>query len=184
MRKHLLGTVVLLGALSLGDQQINATDIIPMPSPKIMQSLSIGNTIVSPKHLMVLNSRSIDTNQIMKERYSIEEEKEYEYDIKMTFYTILDSENGWGPIDALENPLEFGTVAIPKDFPLGSKWEFENYPNMVFNGTDTGSKINMEGNTVHVDICIEREPGEDDDQYWERVNAMGVVYTRGNMISD
>ena len=133
-------------------------------------------------------AETIDTIQMSKDRYEIEEtkeEREYkEITCCLSFYTTLNSENGYGAIDAQGNKLKFGTIAIPRSIPLGTQFQFDYFGDVVFTGTDRGStkhiRITDEG-VYRIDVCIERPYGYSDSQYWQYVNNMGKVTTKGKM---
>ncbi|WP_225445480.1 3D domain-containing protein [Paenibacillus arenosi] len=85
------------------------------------------------------------------------------YNMKATSYTDHPSENGWGPIDALGNPLKLGTVAVDPDvIPLGTKlfitgYQFKHLPEggLVATATDTGGKI--KGNKVDIFLPLSQK---------------------------
>lgn len=122
----------------------------------------------------------------MKERYNIEEEEVWEYDVEITFYTDLTIENSkYGSVDSLGNTLNNRTIAIPYEFELGTQWEFESHKGMVFNATDRGSRKYIrtkEDKTLVIDMCIMRNRGESDKEYYKRVNRMGRIKTKGRIL--
>jgi 3D (Asp-Asp-Asp) domain-containing protein len=77
-------------------------------------------------------------------------------------YTADPSENGWGPVDSLGNPLHVGTIAVdPSVIPLGSTvyitgYSFDGLPSggMIAHATDKGSAIH--GNRI--DIFVPTSP--------------------------
>ena len=145
------------------------------------------------------NENIIDCNTSMKDRYSIldieqkrieqerkeKESKKYiEINCELSFYTTLNCENGYGAVDAQGNSLKFGTIAIPREINLGTKFSFDYFGDMIFTGTDRGSKNHIritENGIYRIDVCIERPNGYSDYQYWEYVNNMGKIKTKGKM---
>ncbi len=127
-----------------------------------------------------------EINQIAMDRYNIEESKEkyIEIECELSYYTTLNCENGYGAIDAQGNKLKFGTIATPRSVPLGTEFEFDVFDGVRFIGTDRGStkhiRITKDG-IYRIDVCIERNKGESDSEYWNRVNALGKTKTKGKM---
>ena len=114
----------------------------------------------------------------------IEVEEEWiEVNLHISYYTTLDCENSsYGAIDAQGNELKFGTIAIPRDLPLGTQFKIDGYEDMIFTGTDRGSTKYIrwiDTNTMKIDMCIPRNKGEGDKAYFNRVNSMGVTKTTG-----
>jgi len=99
--------------------------------------------------------------------------------IVATFYSALGEENGgYAGINALGGKLKQGSLAVPKDIPLGSKFYIEGYGNFV--ADDRGGAIKrIDSNTIKVDIFVPRNGGESDDAYRRRVDNMGRVKTTG-----
>ena len=134
-----------------------------------------------------------DCNTIMKERCEmldfeqleeLRKPKYIEINCILSFYTTLNSENGFGAIDAQGNKLKFGTIAIPREIELGTQFSFDYFGDTVFTGTDRGSKKHIridENGNYRIDVCIERLQGQSDSQYLQYVNNMGKVETKGKM---
>lgn len=99
--------------------------------------------------------------------------------IVATFYSALGEENGgYAGINALGGKLKQGSLAVPKDIPLGSKFYIEGYGNFV--ADDRGGAIKrIDSKTIKVDIFVPRKSGESDDAYEKRVNDMGRIKTKG-----
>lgn len=99
--------------------------------------------------------------------------------IVATFYSALGEENGgYAGINALGGKLKQGSLAVPKDIPLGTKFYIEGYGNFV--ADDRGGAIKrIDSNTIKVDIFVPRKSGESDRAYKKRVNNMGRVRTTG-----
>ena len=108
--------------------------------------------------------------------------------IEISFYTDLIEENSHlGGIDAQGNPLIWGTIAVPRSVELGTKFEIKGYEGTTFVARDRGSikhiRIKEDG-TYRIDMFIPRQNGEDDDQYWLRVNNLGKVKTTALMYKE
>ncbi len=149
-----------------------------------MGKLSIENQIEADRIKQADNIRHM-RQQVMKERYEVQNKTPI--DIELTFYTGLVCENTiHGAVDAIGNDLEYGTIAIPRDFEIGTQFEIDGYDG-VFTGTDRGSvhhiKVKDDG-TIRLDMFIPRNDGESDNAWWARVNAMGRVNTKGYIIKN
>lgn len=99
--------------------------------------------------------------------------------IVATFYSALGEENGgYVGINALGGKLKQGSLSVPKDIPLGTKFYIEGYGDFV--ADDRGGAIKrIDANTIKVDIFIPRKSGESDNAYRKRVNNMGRIKTKG-----
>ncbi|MGL5330693.1 MAG: hypothetical protein ACRDD7_15605 [Peptostreptococcaceae bacterium] len=122
-----------------------------------------------------------EVNMRTSDKWAIEEIKNYiEVDVEITFYTSLICENtSYGAVDAQSNPLKWGTIAMPRDYKLGTKVEFDGIEG-TFYGTDRGSKKHIrikDDGTVRIDMFIPRKYGESDSVYFKRVNNYGRYKT-------
>ncbi|MEG1597496.1 MAG: hypothetical protein RR359_04405 [Bacilli bacterium] len=90
--------------------------------------------------------------------------------LKLTFYTDLSCENTeeYGGVDAIGNKLTFGTVAN-NYYPIGTEIKIGDNN---FTVSDRGG--NGFNNYYNLDVFIPREYGENDDNYYKRINSMGV----------
>lgn len=115
-----------------------------------------------------------------------EEEKKYiEINVEISFYTSLIEENTpLGGIDAQGNPLVWGTLAVPRSVKLGTKFEIEGYEGNTFVARDRGSVKHIrikEDGTYRIDMFVPRKQGENDSQYWQRVNNYGKIKRKAKM---
>lgn len=105
--------------------------------------------------------------------------------VEISFYTSLIEENSsLGGIDAQGNPLVWGTIAVPRSVALGTKFEIQGYEGTTFVARDRGSVKHIrikEDGTYRIDMFIPRQSGENDNQYWLRVNNLGKVKTTALM---
>lgn len=120
-------------------------------------------------------ARSVSAQQPVSETQG----NKIQVNIVATFYSALGEENGgYAGINALGGKLKQGSLAVPKDIPLGSKFYIEGYGNFV--ADDRGGAIKrIDSNTIKVDIFVPRISGESDSTYRKRVNNMGRVNTTG-----
>lgn len=94
----------------------------------------------------------------------------------LTYYTDLNSENGYGAVNCLGERLEH-TMIASNFYELGTK--------IVIDGTtyevrDRGSS--RFNNPKRLDVFIPRNQGESNREYYKRVNAMGVKTVKGYII--
>lgn len=98
----------------------------------------------------------------------------------LTFYTTLDEENGWGPINCLGEPLAAGMVAN-NVLPLGTKIDLgEEYG--IVEVRDRGGK-NFDV-SHRLDFLVMRNEGESDREYYERVNNYGIKKVMGYILEE
>lgn len=133
-----------------------------------------------------INQMAIDRRNIIEpiQQHEQEEKKYIEIQAVLSFYSTLNEENGQGSIDAQGNELKYGTIAIPRSIELGTKFQFDYFGDKIFTGTDRGSEkhIRIDDNGIYrIDVCIERPQGYSDSQYWQYVNDMGKIETKGKM---
>lgn len=162
-------------------------------SKKVASVIMLGCLLIGNVTYATEPKTADDFNKAMSERFSIiekdkkeETKKEYiEVDCEITFYTSLLCENThYGAVDAQSNPLKWGTIAIPRDYELGTKFEFDGIDG-TFTGTDRGSKkhIKVKSNgVIRIDMFVPRNKGESDDSYYERVNNYGRFKTKGRIL--
>lgn len=121
--------------------------------------------------------------EIVVEEIKEERSKYREVDANISFYTNLPSENGGYSVTSLGNPHIPGiTIAAPKDIPFGTKIDCGIYG--LRSVDDRGGAIKWNGNIIKLDIFIARNKGETDQQYKNRVNSMGRLYTKVKIFND
>lgn len=120
--------------------------------------------------------------QIQEIKAKIQEEEERRsrmVEFTLTFYTTLNEENGWGPINCLGEPLAAGMVAN-NVLPLGTKIDLGDYG--VVEVRDRGGN---NFNVMHrIDYLVMRNPGESDREYFKRVNNYGVKKVMGYIVEE
>lgn len=120
--------------------------------------------------------------QIQEIQAKIQEEEERRskmVEFTLTFYTTLDEENGWGPINCLGEPLAQGMVAN-NVLPIGTKIDLGEY-GVVEVRDRGGSNFDV----MHrIDYLVMRNPGESDSEYFKRVNNYGIKKVMGYIIEE
>lgn len=96
-------------------------------------------------------------------------------EFKCTYYTSLPSENGGYTVTCEGKPLE-GNIVANNTLPLGTKILINN---TVYTVSDRGSRFDS---INRLDVLVERNPGESDEEYLNRVNNLGVEYIEGYII--
>ena len=88
-------------------------------------------------------------------------------EIELTYYTTLPQENGGYTVTCEGKPLKEGIVAS-NYYPLRTKIIIEG---RTFTVADRGGSDFNHPNRL--DVLVERNPGENDEQYLKRVNNLG-----------
>ena len=94
----------------------------------------------------------------------------------LTYYTDLNSENGYGAVNCLGERLEH-TMIASNYFPLGTKIVIDG---ITYEVRDRGSS--RFNNPKRLDMFIHRNQGESNREYYKRVNNMGVRKVKGYII--
>lgn len=101
-----------------------------------------------------------------------------EYTFEISFYSDLNCENGWGNITAYGETLSDGMIAN-NFLSKNTMVYFDGYGTKRV--ADTGSDEYF--NAVNkADVFVPRQSGEDDDQYFRRVNSMGRKHVKGYIL--
>lgn len=104
--------------------------------------------------------------------------------VRVSFYTGLACENGgYTERNAIGGSLKIGSLAAPHDIPFGTSFIIKSLPQDVATDTfivdDRGNAIKrINDNTIKVDVYVKRKSGESDAQYFDRINALGIIYTK------
>jgi len=126
----------------------------------------------------LINKKEIE-NEIKRKQ---EEEKKNEPEWKeftLTFYTSLNSENSSaGPVTCQNKPLTPGGVAN-NVIPQNTNIYLEDYGQVTVNDRGSDKYFGVDN---RLDVFIEREPGESDRQYYQRVNSYGVQKVKGYIV--
>ena len=127
------------------------------------------------------NNYSITASTSSNNEKSIKYNHTYE-NFHLSFYTSLSAENsnsGTG-VDCHSNPLVYGTVA-DNQLPYGTKIYIKGWG--IFTVRDRGSSKYF-SNKNELDVFIPREQGETNEEYYNRVNNMGRVVSKGYLINN
>ncbi|EHJ01024.1 MULTISPECIES: 3D domain-containing protein [unclassified Clostridium] len=125
--------------------------------------------------LMSELNQSSELKKEQKDKINEQESKEF----TLTFYTSLKSENSSAGAVTCENkPLTPGGVAN-NILPLNTKIYLEGYGQVVVNDRGSNKYFNVDNK---LDVYIPREPGENDKQYFRRVNDYGIQKVKGYII--
>lgn len=94
----------------------------------------------------------------------------------VTYYTDLNSENGFGAVNCEGKKLEH-TMIANNFYELGTKIRIDG---ITYEVRDRGSS--RFNNPKRLDMFIPRNQGESNREYYKRVNAMGVKKVSGCVI--
>lgn len=115
--------------------------------------------------------RKLNKTYILKTDKVITSPKKQEF--ILTYYTDLNSENGYGAVNCLGERLEH-TMIASNYFPLGTKIVIDG---VTYEVRDRGSS--RFNSPKRLDVFISRNQGESNREYYKRVNAMGVKTVKG-----
>lgn len=151
-----------------------ATDVVKDNDKEMIHKDKIGLTVST----IEMSYDKVKLEQLVKENEDKNnklERKEY----ILTFYTSLESENSSaGPVTCQNKPLSAGGVAN-NVIPQNTKIYLEGYGQVVVN--DRGSDKYFSSDN-RLDVFIDREPGESDMQYSQRVRNYGVQKVQGYIV--
>ena len=112
----------------------------------------------------------------LKEQTGLEIESIKPTTFKTTYYSSLPSENGGYTVTCNGKPLE-GKIVANNKLPQGTKLLLNG---QVYEVADRGSS--RFDNPNRLDVLVERHPGENDDEYLDRVNEKGVDHIEGYIL--
>lgn len=113
----------------------------------------------------------------LKEERLKEQENEWR-EFELTFYTSLNCENGYGAKTCNNRPLSRGVVAN-NHYKQYTKLYLEEYGEVTV--ADKGSDKHF-NNDFRLDVFVPRNNGENDKEYFNRVNNMGRQKVKGKII--
>jgi 3D (Asp-Asp-Asp) domain-containing protein len=117
--------------------------------------------------------------KLQKEKEIQEQKKEPQWqEFTLTFYSSMNSENGFGNKTCQNKPLSRGGVAN-NVIPQNTQIYLEGYGQVIVN--DKGSNKHFAVDT-RLDVYIEREDGESDREYSRRISKLGVQKVKGYII--
>ena len=110
-----------------------------------------------------------------------------EVNVRVSFYTSLASENGgYAGMNAINGRLSLGSISAPKSIPFGSIISIPEMQNLLgiteFTVDDRGGAIYVRDDGVYkLDVYVPQRQGESDNDYFNRVNNMGIVNTKAKI---
>lgn len=111
----------------------------------------------------------------IRDTYGLKSTDNIKLTFELSFYTDLNCENGYGNLTASGKILADGMIAN-NFLPFGTKIYIEGYGMKTVE--DRGSKKYF--NSVNkIDVLVPRLSGENDYEYYKRVNAMGRKHVVG-----
>lgn len=189
MKRLLLGAVII-SAFALGDCYINNNCISRMDTSKVdFKGEIIHKDIKELKVKTIEDIKKEVLEEIKKESKekarleelekinllkSKEESSKKHIEFTLTFYTSLPEENGGHTVTCKGEKLKYGMVAS-NVYPLGTKINLKGYG--IFTISDRGGSNFNSPNRL--DVLIERNGGEGDTEYLNRVNNMGKPTVTG-----
>jgi 3D (Asp-Asp-Asp) domain-containing protein len=121
------------------------------------------------------------TEEETKKKKELEEQKKNEpqwQEFILTYYSSLNSENGYGAITSQGKKLSRGGVAN-NVIPQNTKIYLEGYGQVIVNDKGSNKHFSVDN---RLDVFIEREYGESDREYSKRIAKLGVKKVRGYII--
>lgn len=169
--------------------QFNLFSSVTTTKPALgISPLLVDETLFSPLPKEVANFIRIPIDLAEKNKKLKAVPVYKEVDVRVSFYTSLARENGgYAKMNALGGYLKIGSLAAPKDIPFGTTFIIPDLPDCARTDTfivdDRGSAIHwVNPHLMKVDVYITQEVGETDDQYFKRVNDLGIIYTKAKYI--
>lgn len=131
------------------------------------------------KKTEMLNEMSVVLNNQLLEKQRLEEERQkyIEVEFILTFYTSLNSENGYGAVTCRGESLIDGMVAS-NYYSLGTIIDLGKFGEVIV-ADRGGSHFNTNN---RLDVLITRNYGESDSHYYSRVNNMGRQVVKGKIL--
>lgn len=117
----------------------------------------------------------------VQEENKLKEQKKNEpqwQEFILTYYSSLNSENGYGAITSQGKKLSRGGVAN-NIIPQNTKIYLEGYGQVIVNDKGSNKHFSVDN---RLDVFIEREPNESDREYARRISKLGVKKVRGYIL--
>jgi 3D (Asp-Asp-Asp) domain-containing protein len=151
----------------------------------VFQTNKLGRTKTDFEIKIEKDKEEFEKQKIEKERLKkekdLEEQKKKEpqwQEYILTFYTSMNSENGYGAITSQGRKLSRGGVAN-NVIPQNTKLYLEKWGEVTVNDKGSNKHFSVDN---RLDVFIERNAGESDSQYLRRVNSYGIQRVRGYII--
>lgn len=158
---------------------------------------ALATDVVEDKNIETIHKDEIESNknpidemqyekmqekELIKETGNVNEEIKNQPEWKefiLTFYTSLESENSSaGPVTCQNKPLTPGGVAN-NVIPQNTKLYLEGYGQVTVNDKGSDKYFSVDN---RLDVFIDREPGESDSEYSQRVSSYGVQKVQGYIV--
>jgi len=126
------------------------------------------------------NEKKTEEEKLKKELETQKKNNVEWKEFELTFYSSLNSENGFGAITSTGSRLFDGVVAS-NHYKINTKIKLQGWGEVVV--LDRGSDKYF-NNDYRLDVYIPREHGESDSTYFKRVNKMGRIKVKGTIIKE
>lgn len=147
---------------------------------KEMLQADIFGVVKHPIEIQIENKKLENEKKKAEEQEQKEIEKNDEpewQEFVLTYYTSLNSENGYGSITCTGSKLYDGLVAS-NYYKLNTKIQLQGWGEVTV-GDRGGSNFN---NDFRLDVFVPKNPNESDSHYFKRVNNMGKVKVKGRIV--
>ena len=125
---------------------------------------------------LIRNPIEVEYEKTKQEKLEKQNNEPQWQEFVLTFYTSLESENSSaGAVTCQNKPLSRGGVAN-NVIPQNTRLYLEGYGQVIVNDKGSNKYFSVDN---RLDVFIEREYGESDAQYSNRVNSYGVQKVRG-----
>lgn len=178
---------------------ISPSTLTPFPKAKQLIDSKINsnemvletNELGLLEHPFITKSKKIkeDNDKKKLEEETLRKQKELEVQKKnepqwqeyiLTFYSSMNSENGYGAITSQGKRLSRGGVAN-NVIPQNTKLYLEKWGEVIVNDKGSNKHFSVDN---RLDVYIEREAGESDSQYKKRVNSYGIQRVKGYIVKE
>lgn len=165
---------------ALATDVVDEKNIKPLNNDEIQENESpLKNLQTEKMELSKLITQKESENEINKKPEEAEKNEPEWKEFILTFYTSLNSENSSaGPVTCQNKPLTHGGVAN-NVIPQNTNIYLEGYGQVTVNDRGSDKYFCVDN---RLDVFIEREPGESDRQYYQRVNSYGVQKVNGYIV--
>ncbi|MFW2490132.1 3D domain-containing protein [Clostridium chromiireducens] len=165
---------------ALATDVVDEKNIKPLNNDEIQENENpLKNLQTEKMELSKLITQKESENEINKKPEEAEKNEPEWKEFILTFYTSLNSENSSaGPVTCQNKPLTHGGVAN-NVIPQNTNIYLEGYGQVTVNDRGSDKYFGVDN---RLDVFIEREPGESDRQYYQRVNSYGVQKVNGYIV--
>ncbi|MBM7836486.1 hypothetical protein [Clostridium sardiniense] len=182
MKKLLLGSIIItssvITSIAIHNNYIPRIDTskVGLVEYKNIPKLTPNLDILKKLILKARVKQEKERLKYIEEQEQLKKEKDIDRKVEFTlsFYTSLPEENGGHTVTCKGEKLKYGMVAS-NVYKLGTKISLKDYG--VFTVSDRGGSNFNSPNRL--DVLIERNGGENDTEYLNRVNNMGKYTVTG-----